>query len=681
MASTPQADNATVAAPTPGAIVGLVYDGPLTPATWGWLSALLLASLLIAFYDLGGGQAFDPPDVWVAQTAREMRESPDWKGYILPHFSGELRLQKSPGPYWAVALTSWLRGTPVDEISARIPGAISAVLLVLTIFWLALRIAGQRAAVFAGFATVSSVMFFYWSHRAASDLGVTTLMTISLATLWMGVECEGPRRKQVGLLLLGYFAAGLAMLYKMPMPLPCVGIPALVYVAWFGRWRVFASRWHLVGLLLFLLPWLPWVAAVVQIEERVIAKWWSEFLDRFTGTLPNVADQRGDWKLYLLYVGVVFAYVLPYSLSVVPAIARGARDAPGVSRRGRQFLLIWFFALFAFFTGSAGKEARYLLPAMPPLLVLLGMELSAFFDPQRRASRRLDHGAAWVASALALAGVLAGGFGLKRLTDAAEQVGLYRWSEVLPGYIGVALLLLSTVAATAWLRALRREGASMAALATGASLTFIWTWSTLLPIMQSQAPFRDFATQLRQLAPEYKAALHQVAFQDARVIWYGDVRFPRLIDPLTLLAQEGRTRSRERELEVVGKEMIRRISADELILLVASLEDYLTFHFLAPERLAGDERRRLPQTYIWLTARIGDPRHRLIVFSNQPPPWPEPRLLFSPVAEQQRKIEQALADARARADAILGTPQPTATSQSRPGAASAPGAARDDRPQ
>ncbi|NUQ51035.1 MAG: hypothetical protein HUU27_14090, partial [Phycisphaerae bacterium] len=98
---------------------------------------LLAGTTLVCFYDLSGGAGFDPPDAWVAQTAREMSESTDWRGYVVPRFSGETRLQKSPGPYWAVLLASRGLGRPVDEFTARLPTAVLAVGLVAVIYWLA----------------------------------------------------------------------------------------------------------------------------------------------------------------------------------------------------------------------------------------------------------------------------------------------------------------------------------------------------------------------------------------------------------------------------------------------------------------------------------------------------------------------------------------------------------------
>ncbi len=597
---------------------------PLTTATKAWLVALLGWSLLVAFYDLSGGAGFDPPDVWVAQTAREMLESRDWEGYLIPTFSGETRMQKSPGPYWTVVLVTWARGE-LDAVAARIPSAVSAVLLVFTIAWLTLRIAGQRAAIFAGYATAASVLFFYWSHRAASDLGVTTLMTISLAAFWVGTEQERGGKRAI-LWMIGYLAAGLAMLYKMPMPLACVGIPAVAYVLFLRRERVLWSGWHLLGLLLFLLPWLPWALHAVRHEEMALSKWIVEFWDRLTGDLPNVEEQRSDWKLYFLYLGVAFAFCVPFSLSLPQALWRGFRRAPGVDDAGRAFLLIWFLTLLAFFTFAAGKETRYFLPAMPPLLCLLGMELAAFFDPKRRATPlrdRLGLGLVWVA---APAAAIAGGIFLREFCRKMEPYGTYPWAELGPAYVVAASLFVVGACLAAWLYARRCEGSAFGALVGTMWLAGFWVWSQVMPVAQSQAPFRDFAARLAALPVEYRPKLRQIAHQDARVVWYSDVRYPRIIDQLELLKLQGGRRNRERETELVARRMFDELSAPELRLLVSSFEDFVRFHVAGPPALA-DAARPFPKTYVWITGGVGRPDQRYVVYGNQPPPWPAPAVL------------------------------------------------------
>jgi len=608
---------------------------------------------VVSFYDLSGGAGLDPPDAWVAQTAREMSAARDWQGYIVPRFSGEVRLQKSPGPYWAVIATARLTGRPIDEFTARVPSAILAVGLVVVIYWLARNIADRRSALIGGFAAASSLMLLYWSHRAAADLGVTTFIALSLSALWIGSERypKGPQR--VILWMLGYFAAGLAMLYKMPMPLVCVGLPALLYVLICRRWTIFRSPWHALGVVLFLLPWLPWLLATLYSEPTAWDKWRVEFLDRFTGDSPNVEEQKTDVKLYLLYLGVVAVFAAPFTLSIPGALIRAVRghgyaaseNAPPdiAARRGRWFLLIWFISVLAFFTAAAGKETRYIVPALPPLFVLLGVELAAFFHPRRHAAPWLDRAGAIVATIAAPAAALAIVSYLRGISRRGAEFGIYPWADLWLPVMVMAAILVCGVIATAWLRALRREHWAFGALCATMWAAWLWAWPTLMPIYSGQTAFKDFAAQLSALPAEARARLHQVAQQDPRIIWYSDVRFPRVVDQLDLLRQQRGRRELEREIEIVGRAIVDRLESDELNLFVAAPGDYALFQALTPVRLA-DHGREMPANHVWLVARVGRPDQRYILFGNRRPPWPEPELhprLIESIDRLRQKAESA----------------------------------------
>jgi 4-amino-4-deoxy-L-arabinose transferase-like glycosyltransferase len=618
----------------------------MAPVTWAWFIALLGWTALLSFYQLDGGGGLEPVDAWVAQPAREMYENTaamfanrgeagwQWRPLVIPQFCGETRLQKSPGAYWAVALTAYLRGEPVDEVSARIPNATFAVLFVITVFWLARRIAGDRAAIFAGFAAASSAAVLHWSHSAASDMGVATLCAMSLACLWVGSESEPAGWKRYALWLLGYFFAGLAMLYKMPLPLVCVGLPAFLYVLLRNRWRIFASWWHLLGLALFLLPWLPWALAVWHFEPMAIYKWRAEYFDRVTGDLPNVNDQKA-WFWYLFYVGVALLLAIPYSLSVPAALARAFRRQQNVNRDGTLFALIWFVSLLVFLTVAVGKETRYFLPAMPPLFILLGVELAAFFDPDRPVRRRLGKLGFWAVCTLVPAALVGLAYVVYReLWQQHISRGIATWGEVWQPYAVAAVIFAAGAILAASLYVRRRENASFAALAGTMWLAWLWVWPYLMPVVSSQAPFKDFAAQLATLSPEHKACLRQVAQQDPRIIWYSDVRFPRIIDQLKLLEMVGGKRDLERETLILGEEMVRQLQGNQLILFVSTPRHYILFHTAARELLAL-EGKRAPDTHIWRMATKGRLDRRYLLYGNQPPPWEEPEL---PV-ELQRAIE------------------------------------------
>lgn len=644
--------------PSPNARNPLPVTETRVPGVVGWFFTLMLATFVVSTVNLERGAGLLPVDAWVAQTAREMYESPDWRGYFIPRFSGETRMQKSPGAYWAVCLTAWLRGSEIDEIALRIPNVVAALVFVATVFWLARSIAGDRAAVFAGFAAASCGILLYWCNRGASDLGVSTLCALSLTCLWIGAERTDGGWRRTWLWLAAYFIAGLAMLYKMPMPLVCIGLPAAAYVVVRRRWSLLADWRHVVGLVLFLLPWLPWALVVMQIEPAAIHKWKVEYVDRMTGELPNVEEQK-QWYFYLFYIAVAFAFVVPYSASLPIAIARPFRAFPAASRDGRTFLLTWIIALFAFFTLSTGKETRYFLPVVPPLLVLLGAELAAFFDPNRTPNRKLDL-AATTAVALGIpAGFIYGGFQLHKW-HALSAADIVPWPVLLTAIIAVGAIFWAGALLSALLYYWRREHAAFGALVVTSFAAWVAASARLTPILASQAPLKDFAEQLRELSPEHRAVLRQVAQQDPRIIWHSDVRFPRVIDQLQLLEIQGGKRHKEDEVRLIGEAIIRRLEAPDLALFVAASLDYGAFILLAPEETAR-AGHPMPPVHLWLRSRVGRMDQWFVLFGNQPPPWPEPTIEWP--ERMRSKLHEAAERTRARLSAAsrpasAGRPSP-----------------------
>ncbi len=617
------------------------------PSCWAaWLVALAGWTALLGTWALSGGAGLEVTDAWVAQTAREMSRSTDWRDWLLPKFAGQLRIQKSPGPYWAVIAVAQIRGTAVDLTSVRMPNAIFAVALVLVVAWLARYIADRRTGVFAGFAAAGSAALLVWSHRGASDLGAATWCAISLACLWIGSETPGSQRRRVGLWLLGYLAAGLGMLWKMPVPLVAVGLPALLYLLLCNRWRILASSWHLIGLLLFALPWVPWVVTVLVSEPSAWSRWKIEYLDRFTGAAPTYAGHAPVLEGALRMIGALLLLVVPFTLSVPQALARTLTSRQAGDRRGRWFVLIWFGSLLAFFLLAADRSSRYLLPVLPPLFVMLGIELSAFFDSARagrlvrpRTARLLAVGVGLVLIGLATGGFVAIGRDWQR----HEAWLPAPWARVAPVAAATVGLFLAGAVASTWLYARGRRGWAFGLLLSGMGAAWLWGWPRLGPLVRSDAPFVDLAAQIRRIPEPLRARLRFIGQQDPRIIWYADVPIPRIIDQLELLRLEGGRRDLRIEMRILGQRMLEQLQRPEPVLLVASPARYVQFMTLAPRELIR-QGRAMPPTHIWCVARVGKPNQRFIVFGNQPPPWPEPA-----PAWLERWLERARRQARPEA--------------------------------
>jgi len=402
----------------------------------------------------------------------------------------------------------------------------------------------------------------------------------------------------------------------------------------------------------------------------ILHKWRVEYWDRITGALPNVQGQQREWQLYVLYLLMVFVFTAPWSLSVPSAIGRAFQSTHDVNRRGAWFLLIWFFSLLLFFEIAAGKETRYILPLLPPVFVLLGRELSRFFDPSRPTSPTLDKIGVWTVVVGLVAASVPSLLYLRKKVNELSGLGyaVYGWSEIWPPLVTTLVLFGGGAVLCAWLRARRREHAAFGALVAGMWLAWAFAWPALMPVLGTEKPFIDFALQIRdRLTPEQKKALRQVAQQDSRVIWYSDVRYPRVIDQLELLKRQGGKRDQLRERVEIATEMVNGLRSPDLALYVTELESYIVFTEGAGQVLA-QRGESLPPYHVWIVGRVGRPDHRMIVFGNQRPPWESPAIEISEKVRKQARdqVQELLERLKTNRSGVAFAPQTSQRAASRP---------------
>ena len=96
-------------------------------------SIVLLSIMLIGLLFGSAERAIDKiQEARIAETSREMVVTNNW---LVPHYNGDLRLQKPPLTYWTTALSYQIFG--VSEQAARVPSLIFGVLTALLLLvWL-----------------------------------------------------------------------------------------------------------------------------------------------------------------------------------------------------------------------------------------------------------------------------------------------------------------------------------------------------------------------------------------------------------------------------------------------------------------------------------------------------------------------------------------------------------------
>src|SRR5262249_16585885 len=120
----------------------------------------------------------DDVDSVQAQIARNMLQSGDW---VTARLEGVPYLEKAAPWYWAIAASYTIFG--VHDWSARIPVALSAVLLC----WLVVRLGewafGKQAAMYAGLCVATCVGLFLFTRILIPDCTLTLAITAALFSM------------------------------------------------------------------------------------------------------------------------------------------------------------------------------------------------------------------------------------------------------------------------------------------------------------------------------------------------------------------------------------------------------------------------------------------------------------------------------------------------------------------
>jgi 4-amino-4-deoxy-L-arabinose transferase-like glycosyltransferase len=345
----------------------------------GW-AALICATLYVCYFSHLGAIGFVGPDepryAWIA---RDMAETGDW---VTPRLYGEPWFEKPPLYYWGAAICFKLFG--VSEAAARLPSAISALLATLAMAWLAWRVYGAETARWLLLLLPTTVGMIGFSHAAATDMPFSAMLTIAMvcAAVIVGLvperssqdgaqhaaplqrESDVARRRWLFPILFGFFL-GLAVLAKGPAGIILCGGTVLFWALFTKRWRDALRLFHPAAIAAFCVTALPWYILCARRNSDFLRIFIIEHNFKRYLT-PEFQHIQPFW----FYVPVVFVSIFPWSFFAVLASVHLLRERTPWRGSTSLFFLSWFAFPVFFFTISQSKLPGYVLPAVPPLVLL-----------------------------------------------------------------------------------------------------------------------------------------------------------------------------------------------------------------------------------------------------------------------------------------------------------------------
>ena len=411
------------------------FRSPIARVAW---VVLILATLYISYFANLSAVGFIGPDepryAWIA---RDMTQTGDW---VTPRLYGKPWFEKPPLYYWGAAISFKLFG--VNEAAARLPSALTALLGTLAIAWLGWRVYGAETARWLLLLLPTTAGMVGFSHAAATDMPFAGMLTIALvfAACLIGAIPYPASNSFVSSRLFIAFCfglfLGLAILAKGPAGIVLAGGAVLFWSAFTKRWRDGFRCLHPVAIAGFCVTALPWYVLCAERNPAFFRVFIIEHNFKRYLT-PEFQHVQPFW----FYVPVLLVCFVPWVFWLVWTTWDGLRNLLFSLPKSPLVILLasWSSFCFVFFSISKSKLPGYILPAVPPLGIVLAYRFV-----------RAPRNPKWVGVFLAVFGcALVAATEVIRQVHAQESLGNVQKIMLLTG----VAVLLALVAFSNWLLA------------------------------------------------------------------------------------------------------------------------------------------------------------------------------------------------------------------------------------
>ena len=331
---------------------------------WVVMLSVLLAGLFLGNTD----RAVDKiQEARIAETAREMVVDRDW---LVPHYNGEVRLQKPPLTYWLTAASYQIFG--INERAVRLPSALFAIGASWLMFVWVRRETSAQIAISAVLVLGTSFLGLRYFRSGEADAALLFFIALACASGFSLIEAK--TKSAVYILkcsLVFMLALGLGFLTKGPAGIAIPLLSVTIYAfstknlralkAIFNPWAVaifFAVAFAWYVWILLKMPDLAQQFFVKQIDETFVS---------------GTHKQPIYW--YLVHAIEFFA---PWSLLLIPAGIWSYKHRP--LPKLVYFSLIWLGVVFVLLTLTVNKQTQYALLFAPPIAILIAYYLEVATD-------------------------------------------------------------------------------------------------------------------------------------------------------------------------------------------------------------------------------------------------------------------------------------------------------------
>ncbi|MCJ7771938.1 MAG: phospholipid carrier-dependent glycosyltransferase [Desulfobacterales bacterium] len=319
---------------------------------------IIFCSGVVYFSYLSLPDNFAKREVRTVICAREMLASGN---YLIPTLGGETRFEKPPLQYWLISLSAKLNQGLLTNASGRIPSIIAGILVLLLTWWWTLQLKSnddRKKALLSPLILIIIPLFFLDVRSSEAEI---LLCFFILAASYFFWKASMTNEVSVKNLIFAYLFVAGGMLTKGPLALIMPLLPYIVVrrKAFLKEWK-----WHVVGIIILILPVGIWVlAAYIYYPESINIFIRELFIKRFGGE----AKHAEPFYYYIILLLGQFAIFVPI---LFPAFQKTFKKKPEV-----KFNLYFIILNLIWLSIMSSKQRHYIEPIFPHLSILVGLWL------------------------------------------------------------------------------------------------------------------------------------------------------------------------------------------------------------------------------------------------------------------------------------------------------------------
>jgi len=320
---------------------------------------LIALAFGLFLFGLGSRDFWAPVEPRYAEIARMMFLKGQW---LVPTVNGNLYTDKPILYFWLALIGAKMFGA-VNEWTVRLPAALGGVGFVVATYLIGRDLISSRVG-FVSAVILATAMRVLWEARWAHV--DTVFCAFFIFAIYFGARTV-LRKGSPNEVLLSYLFIALATLTKGLIGVVLPGLIFLGFMLVCRDWSMIPRMKLYWGIPIFFLVAAPWFYAVNQATD---GKWLADFI--YIHHIRRYTAGSGHRQPFYYYLTTLPADFLPWTIFIVPALSAYRPLRSRLTDPVVQFFLVWFAAVFLFFSFSDTKRDLYLLPLLPTLALFLG---------------------------------------------------------------------------------------------------------------------------------------------------------------------------------------------------------------------------------------------------------------------------------------------------------------------